>query len=85
MKDFLAKNKNNIIMAVNVMIIILGVVTKDVIFIVIGILLIALNLYVIFSEKKANERKAQLKAEKKAKLQGSKSKNKKKKKSKKRK
>ena len=66
MKEFYMKHKNSIVMFLNVMIISLGVFAKDTKFIIIGILLTALSLYVIHLEKKAEEQKAREKAERKA-------------------
>ena len=87
MKEFFKKHKNNITMAINAMIVILGLVAIDTKFVIIGLLLAALTIYVTMEEKKAEAQKAQFKAERKARLQEEKSKmkNKKKKKSKKRK
>lgn len=66
MKEFYIKHKNSIVMFLNVMIISLGVFAKDTKFVIIGILLTALSLYVIHLEKKAEEQKAREKAERKA-------------------
>ncbi|WP_122640033.1 hypothetical protein [Romboutsia sp. Marseille-P6047] len=87
MKEFFTKHKNNITMAINAMIVILGLVARDTKFVIIGLLLAALTIYVTMEEKKAEAQKAQFKAERKARLQEQKAKNKnnKKKKSKKRK
>lgn len=87
MKEFYMKHKNSIVMFLNVMIISLGVFAKDTKFIIIGILLTALTLYVIYLEKKSEEQKAREKAERKALRDAEKFRNrgkKKKKKSKKR-
>ena len=66
MKEFYIKHKNSIVMFLNVMIISLGVFAKDTKFVIIGILLTTLSLYVIHLEKKAEEQKAREKAERKA-------------------
>ena len=78
MSKFLKKNKNSIVMAMNVMIIALGFFSKDYKFVVIGILLAIAS-----QEKKIEEQKALLKAEKKALLKEQKAKMKGKKKKKK--
>ena len=74
MSKFLKKNKNSIVMAMNVMIIALGFFSKDYKFVVIGILLAILNVYVASQEKKIEEQKALLKTEKKALLKEQKAK-----------
>lgn len=68
MMDFLRKNKNTIITVLNVLIVAIGVIIQDWMYVGLGILLFGLNYYVIKQEKKAEEEKAQMKAEKKAKL-----------------
>lgn len=88
MKKFYMKHKNSIVMILNVMLISLGLFNKDTKFIIIGILLTALSLYVFHLEQKAEEQKAREKAERKALRDAEKFRNrgkKKKKKSKKRK
>ena len=89
MKEFYMKYKNIIIMAINIMIIALGVFGNDYKFIIIGLLLIALSFYTNYLEKKVEEQKAKEKAERKAKKAidrySNNTKKKKKKKSKKRK
>lgn len=83
MKELYMKHKNSIIMFINAMIIGLGVFTKDTKFIIIGILLMALSLYVISLEKKAEEEQAKIKAERKALRDAEKARNRGKKKKKK--
>ena len=83
MKEFYMKHKNNIIMFLNAMIIALGFFAKDTKFIIVGILLTALSLYVIYLEKKTEEEKAREKAERKALKSAEKFRNKGKKKKKK--
>ena len=70
-------------MFINAMIIGLGVFTKDTKFIIIGILLMMLSLYVISLEKKAEEEQAKIKAERKALRDAEKARNRGKKKKKK--
>ncbi len=83
MKELYMKHKNSIIMFINAMIIGLGVFTKDTKFIIIGILLMILSLYVISLEKKAEEEQAKIKAERKALRDAEKARNRGKKKKKK--
>lgn len=82
MKEFYFKNRNAITIALNVMILLLGILAKDVKYIIIGILLMGLTAYVFKKEKQMEEEKAKLKAERKAELREKHGKSKKKKKKK---
>lgn len=80
MKEFIRKYRNQISFVSNLAIIIIGVVLKDIRYLLIGAALALLTIYIKKVEKKEEERIAKEKAEKKAMLKHKKKKSKKRKK-----
>ena len=66
MNDFYSKHKDSFIIMVNVMIIVLGFLSKNTIFVIIGLVLLFLSIYAFAVEKEEKKRKAEKKAELKA-------------------
>ena len=66
MKKFYLKHKNQISLILNVLILIIGIYTKNYPFIIVGIILFALTFYVVKIEKEEEKKKAERDAERKA-------------------
>ena len=62
MKNFYKKYEDSIIIMINVMLIILGFITKKTIYSIIGVVLLLISVYTFGVEKQKAERKAELKA-----------------------
>ena len=66
MKNFYLKHKNKISIILDILLILMGIYSKNIIFVIVGIALFALTLYVSKLEKEEEKRKAEIAAEKKA-------------------
>ncbi|MBQ3421828.1 MAG: hypothetical protein IJH34_09180, partial [Romboutsia sp.] len=71
MKNFWTKNKFSVTMVLNLTILLLGIITKDKFYILCGFILAALNVFVIYLEKKSIEEEERRKAERKSQVKAS--------------
>ncbi len=71
MKSFWTKNKFSVTMLLNLTILLLGIIAKDKFYILCGFILSALNVFVIYLEKKSIEEEERRKAERKSQVKAS--------------